>query len=870
MNTSTASEVDANYQAIAPSSQQQQQQQQLQKEDANIERESTDENSNTPAGAMLLSSSDQFRILVESVKDYAIFMLDPAGYVISWNTGAASIKGYQTEEILGKHFSIFYSSSDQQQYKPQIHLEQALANGKLEIEGWRVRKDGTQFWAQVIITPLFDKAGDGHLQGFVKITRDITERKVEAEKLAQLKASLEQHVVERTQRLEQSVERHQDLEAKLSLLLETSSSHLANVLPLENLFPAILELATQLIEADAYALWRFVENSSTWHILAAVGLSNNHMQTIMHENVDSFKLKQPLVVSDIETISILKLRKEAYKQEGIRALLVIPLQIQGQISGSLAFYYKQPHHFSELELRVATTLATIAGATIGNLELHELQHNLRLEAEATQKRQNFLREASKLLTSSLDYETTLARVAQMLVPQLADWCSIYLGAAAPPTPKSSDLNYAPNKANLSESSTNKEPNPLIVAHIDPSKIERIEQLRQKLALRYPYNPNSSHGLAKVLRTGESEVYFDLPKALVQAAELDKELWEFIEELGPTSSILVGLNARSRVLGAIQLITTKESGRHYSSADVQLAEELGRIAGMAIDNAALYREAQVAIERQQQLDHLKDEFLSIAGHELRTPLTTIKGFVQMLHRNLHKKQVGHIYTQAELEQEQHSLETILRQTNNMYELIREMLDITRIQRGKLELCYQPNVKIVRILEQIVEQQQAADNNKHLLQIQLGASVVTAKQTLLVNCDPARIEQVLNNLIGNALKYSGPSKPVVVGLDLIIHPNPNPANIADVATTSTIDILCWVQDEGIGISAEKLPHLFEQFYRAHTTEDQFIDGLGLGLYICHQIIEQHQGHLWVESELGKGSTFYFTLPLLGDSSLLPTTV
>ena len=123
----------------------------------------------------LHGTEELFRLLVNGVKDYAIFMLDPAGQVVSWNTGAERIKGYCSEEILGRHFSCFYPSEDIESGKPTRELESAAASGRFEDEGWRVRKDGSRFWANVVISALRD--GSGKLLGFAKVSRDDTRRK---------------------------------------------------------------------------------------------------------------------------------------------------------------------------------------------------------------------------------------------------------------------------------------------------------------------------------------------------------------------------------------------------------------------------------------------------------------------------------------------------------------------------------------------------------------------------------------------------------------------------------------------------------------------------------------------------------------------
>ena len=127
------------------------------------------------APATTLGSEDSFRLLVESVKDYAIIMLDPTGHVASWNAGAERFKGYRADEIVGKHFSCFYTAEDIQRGLPEEELQAAAKDGRYEDEGWRVRKDGQRFWANIIISALLDN--DGRLLGFSKVTRDLTERK---------------------------------------------------------------------------------------------------------------------------------------------------------------------------------------------------------------------------------------------------------------------------------------------------------------------------------------------------------------------------------------------------------------------------------------------------------------------------------------------------------------------------------------------------------------------------------------------------------------------------------------------------------------------------------------------------------------------
>jgi hypothetical protein len=129
------------------------------------------------------ATAERFRLLVEAVQDYGIFMLDPLGHVVSWNAGAERIKGYRAEEVIGQHFSLFYPDAARMTRWPDQELQLALAQGRYEEEGWRIRKDGSRFWANVVITPLFDEGG-AHT-GFGKVTRDLTERRAHEEALLQ-------------------------------------------------------------------------------------------------------------------------------------------------------------------------------------------------------------------------------------------------------------------------------------------------------------------------------------------------------------------------------------------------------------------------------------------------------------------------------------------------------------------------------------------------------------------------------------------------------------------------------------------------------------------------------------------------------------
>jgi PAS domain S-box-containing protein len=209
--------------------------------------------------------ADVFRLLVESTVDYAIFLLDPDGRVASWNPGAERLKGYTASEIIGRHFSTFYTADALDREWPAFELAEATRVGRFEDEGWRVRKDGTRFWANVIITALYHP--DRTVRGFAKVTRDMTQRKANEERIANLSRELEQRVMELAATNRELAQRNaenesfvysvsHDLRAPLVNLqgfsqeLEMSSDALRRLLARPEVPPDIREQAQALVAVE--------------------------------------------------------------------------------------------------------------------------------------------------------------------------------------------------------------------------------------------------------------------------------------------------------------------------------------------------------------------------------------------------------------------------------------------------------------------------------------------------------------------------------------------------------------------------------------------------------------------------------------------
>jgi PAS domain S-box-containing protein len=438
-------------------------------------------------------SEEIFRLLVEGVEDYAIFMLDVEGRVSTWNSGVRRIKGYEASEIVGEHFSVFYTREDVQRGHPEEVLRLAAADGQYEEVGLRVRKDGSTFWANVVITALRDRAGN--LRGFAKVTRDITERK-EAEERERL------------------LVREQAAKERATDILES----------INDAFYAVDEE------------WRF-----TYVNGKAEELWGRSREELLGRNVwEEFP--------------------EAVDHESYR-------QIRRAMQEGVT---------TEFETRLPHDSAWVAGRAYPSREGLSVYFRDVTEQRRAEEAQRFLARASAVLSSSLDYHGTLASVARLAVPTLADWCAVDI---------------------LEEDG---HPRRLAVEHPDPEKV----RLAYELERRYPPDPDAPRGLYQVLRSGESEMMAEIPEELVEQAARDEQHRELLRKLDLRSYMVVPLVTRGRTLGAISLISA-ESGRRYGEADLQLAEELARRAAFAVDNARLYEEAQKEIaERRWAQEELR--------------------------------------------------------------------------------------------------------------------------------------------------------------------------------------------------------------------------------------------------------------------------
>jgi PAS domain S-box-containing protein len=243
-----------------------------------------------------------------------------------------------------------------------------------------------------------------------------------------------------------------------------------------------------------------------------------------------------------------------------------------------------------------------------------------------------------------------------------------------------------------------------------------------------------------------------------------------------------------------------------------------------------------ISELQALEQLKDQFITVAAHELRTPLTAILGFASML---TVQTRLGRGPELADWQQE--AIGEIEEASARMNTLVKDLLDVTRIQAGRLELELAP-LDLVATVRRCAARFQLSTEHHTL-------TVKVPEEPVLVEADGPRLEQVLGNLLGNAIKYSPEGGPISVTVQVN-----HESGWAEVR----------IQDAGIGIPTDQQPLLFGRFVRASNVHDYHIAGTGLGLYVCRELVERHGGHIWFESSEGGGTTFFITLPLAAPHS------
>jgi PAS domain S-box-containing protein len=425
------------------------------------------------------------------------------------------------------------------------------------------------------------------------------------------------------------------------------------------------------------------------------------------------------------------------------------------------------------------------------------ERRAREAAEASEREASFLADVTAVLGSSLDYDTTLARVARLAIPVLTDLCAI-------------DLLEPDGRTRR-----------VAAAHVDPAKEALVAAVRAV----HGFNSDAPHGVPAVIRTRRPTLVTSATEADLAAAARDPEQLTMFHKLGLKSWIIVPLIAREQILGAMTFVIT-ESSRRYNARDVALAEAVANRAAVAIDNARLLAAERRARGEAEAANRAKDEFLAVLSHELRTPLNAVYGWARMLRAG-----------QVPAEATERGLEAIVRNANAQVQLIDDLLDISRVITGKMRLDVR-SVDLRTVIEAALDSVRPAAVAKDIR-----VQTVLDPRAGPITGDPDRLQQVVWNLLMNAVKFTPRGGRVQVHLQRV---------------NSHVEIV--VSDTGLGMSADVLPFIFDRFRQGDSSSTRVHTGLGLGLALVKHLVELHGGDVTAQSPgQGKGATFIVTLPL-----------
>ena len=414
----------------------------------------------------------------------------------------------------------------------------------------------------------------------------------------------------------------------------------------------------------------------------------------------------------------------------------------------------------------------------------------RLAAETRATQSAFLANAARLLASSLDLEVTLAQVARLATTSFADFCIIDL--------VNDDGSFRR----------------VATFHADPAKQQILDELQAK----YPPLPGSVPPAARVVASGRPELISIVDESVYVHRVRSDEHLELHRRLGARSHIACPLRVGDRVLGVIGVGNTS-TGR-YTEADMPLVEALSSLAAVAIENSHLFSEAEKARRDAEAANRAKDEFLAMLGHELRNPLAPIVSALELT-----RQREGATTERTVME----------RQVDHLRRLVDDLLDVSRITRGALEL-ETTSVDLAAVIAEGVELA------RPLIEQRRHEVLLAVARPLLVHGDRVRLAQIFGNLVINAARYTDPGGRISVTAE-------RAGNVISVR----------VRDNGTGIAPDLLPHVFEPFTRGARTVERSTSGLGLGLAIVKELVMRHGGRVAAHSEgTGKGTELEIVLP------------
>jgi signal transduction histidine kinase len=492
---------------------------------------------------------------------------------------------------------------------------------------------------------------------------------------------------------------------------------------------------------------------------------------------------EPIIVEQLSTNP--DLARSRLRQEGYESYMVVPLRLHHKLVGTLSLFTKAARAFDTYERRFFSQV----GLTVENALLYE-------EAARREREAGFLDRATQLFNSTLQLDAVFPLVTRMATEVLGESCTIFLREEG--------------KADLT---------PVATYHRDAAAREARWQIIQNHPIRIG-DPLSRVGQAAA----------DGRPRLVKDARQEGPL-QNVEALRISSLLAVPILVRGKILGVLATSLTSPA-RQFTEADLRVAMGLADRAGLAIENSRLYaqerrlREQLEALNRRlEEVNQLKSEFVTVVSHELRTPLTAITGYIELLLEG----QMGPLVAA-----QRQCLDMVTHNADRLVELIDDLLDIARIEAGKVELK-RTTLDLARLIQEVATVLHPPIEAKgQRLTLELAAALPTTSG------DAERVRQILTNLLSNAHKYTPPGGCITVA-----------------ARREAGRVRIDVHDTGIGLSPEEQARLFTKFFRAQHPMTREVGGTGLGLAITRSLVELHGGAITVTSVPGQGSTFSVTL-------------